>query len=121
MKIVQGLREWLRPSYGRAARDLVMLASFVQATVRIFDGLGLQPVNFLPSRAYGWLMLLAGAGLLYTAAGCWRGSYAGRLAALYGAALWLLLAADLWGAWASFGNAALFAAAAVNEVRYRAC
>lgn len=115
------LFSWTQPSAGRAARDVVMLACFIQAAVRIFDGTGLQPVNFLPSQVYGWLMLLAGLALCYTAMWCQRGGYAGRISALCACALWLLLAADLHGAWASFGNALLFALIAGNEIRYRAC
>jgi hypothetical protein len=35
--------------------------------------------------------------------------------------LWLLLATDIWGAGASFGNALLIALVAGNEARYRDC
>jgi hypothetical protein len=115
------LATWLRPSRGRGVRDIVMLLSFIQAGVRILDGAGMQPVNILPSPVYGWLMLAVGLALAWTGRDCRRGSYAGRLAALAAGGLWLLLATDIWGAGASFGNALLIALAAGNEAHYRDC
>ncbi len=115
---------WLEPSRGRGQRDMIALFCLVQGVTRVLGYSGLaQPVNILPSLLYGWLMCGAFLALIITGAWCKRSSYAGRLAAVYAGALWLLLALDVIdnGAWASFGGALILALASGNEARYRDC
>lgn len=107
---------------GRAARDIVALFALLQAAVRIPPLEGrLQAVNLLPSWLYGLLMLVCAVGLLATGDRCRRVRWPGRLVAALAAGLWLLLAMDVWGAWASCGAAFILAGVALNEVRADEC
>lgn len=107
---------------GRAARDILAAFCLLQGAVRLLPLKGwLQAVNLLPSWLYGLLMLFCAVGLLVTSDSCQRVRWPGRLVAAVTAGLWLLLAMDVWGAWASCGAAFILAGVALNEVRADEC
>lgn len=121
MRAVWGrLVRWTRPPSGRGARDVVALMMLAQGLGRLIGGASATPVNFLPSRVYGGLLVLCAVGLLATGRPELR-CHRGRWAAAWAAALWSLLIMDIWGAWVSLGGAVVLLLACLNEVRAHEC
>ena len=106
---------WIAP-YGTSARILLGCYMMAQGTARILFGSSLVGgVAFFPARIYGLLMVLGGLALLATVRARWRYSWSGRAAAVFAAAIWLLIIAQAWTSWISIAGAFVFVLVLTNE------
>ena len=99
---------WIAP-YGTSARLLLGCYMIVQGAARVVFGSSLTGgVAIFPARVYGLLMALGGLALLATVRARWRYTWPGRAAAVFAAAIWLLIIAQAWGSWVSISGAFVF-------------
>lgn len=111
------LLRWIRPPRGREVRRLLAglcLAIALPRLPLVQDVFYFSPLRFGPPEAYGFLFLLASAGLLLTMDG-WRMEVRGRVAAAFTGVMFVTLAFASVSA-TSFLVDMLCAAAAFGEV-----
>lgn len=84
----------------------------------ILPALGI-PIDLLPARLYGALLTVGGVAVLATGMPH-RMRSLGRIAALFLATIWFVLALDMAGAWISVVGALFWVLLSLNEVRAHA-
>jgi hypothetical protein len=112
-------RLWLYfTPHGPSARVFIASYMLIGGLARILTGNTAAGITgIFSARVYGALLMLAGGGLFFTLPTKYRCHWAGRLAAIGAAILWLLIIAQAWGAWVSIAGACVFVLALINEVR----
>jgi hypothetical protein len=106
-----------------SSRVFIGLYMLTTGIMRMITGNSVTAVNVFSARGYGLLLLLGGLFLLTTSHHVWRYHWAGRIAAIFCAALWLLIITNAWPAqaWVSISGAFVFVLALGNEVRTHEC
>ena len=83
----------LRPPYGSEVRRLIALLALAVGLTRTLPFLTALPERWMPTQAYGLMLLIVGGALLVTARK--RLGRRGRGVAALGAGVWAMLEADL--------------------------
>lgn len=114
--MIDRIARFLAPPCGNGARDVLLLVMLAQGIGRIITGASATPINFLPSRAYGALLVLVALALLATR-NAQRLRLVGRAAAAAAFFLWVVLALDVLGAWVTLAGVLVYVFVSFNELR----